>query len=58
MVHDNLFENPISSGKIRKGVWWFKYKNGTINILRDKYIFYSIKDAVKKWRKDNPIKKK
>lgn len=57
MCNPDLFEQPIRSGKIRKGVWYFQYKSGNINILGTKFIDYSIKDAVKKWRKDNPIKR-
>ena len=52
----DLFEQPIRSGKIRKGVYYHKYKNGIININGTKFSFYTIKDAVKKWRKDNPLK--
>lgn len=52
----NLFEEPIASGKIRNGVSWYRYRNGTINIEGTKYLFYSIKDAVREWRKLNSIK--
>jgi len=52
----DLFNNPISKTKVRNGIFAYKYPNGTININGKKYIFYSIKDAIKKWRKENPIK--
>ena len=51
----DLFDKPIRSGKIRKGVYYHQYKNGVININGTQYSMYSIKDAVKKWRKDNPL---
>ncbi len=54
MVNFNLFETPIRSGKIRKGVWYHQYRNGNIHIMGELYVYYSIKDAVKKWRNKNP----
>lgn len=66
MKDATYFEVPVSSGIVRKEViWnnyiirkeviWNKYPNGTINIDGFKYIGYSIKDAVSRWRKQNPI---
>lgn len=52
----DLFINPIARGKVRKGIFWYKYPNGCININGNKYYFYSIKQAVKLWRNNNPIK--
>lgn len=49
-----MFENPIASGKVRKGIYWYKYANGCINIDGQQYHFYTIKEAVSKWRKNNP----
>ncbi len=51
----DLFENPISATKVRKGVTAYKYRNGTINIKGEKFIFYSMKDAIKIWRNKNKI---
>lgn len=51
-----LFENPISTGKVRNNTFWYKYRNGMILIEGTKYYLYSIKEAVYKWRKANPIK--
>ena len=55
MSNIDLFSTPISSGKIRKNVSWYKYGNGTININGSKFIDYPIKEAVKKWRANNPL---
>lgn len=49
-----LFEDPIKSGKVRNGVWYHKYRNGVINIMGEKYVGYSIKDAIKLWRDKHP----
>lgn len=49
------FEQPIKSGKVRNGVYWHKYRNNTIEINGKEYLYYSIKEAVSLWRKDNPI---
>lgn len=51
----DLFENPISKTKVRNGIFAYKYKNGVINIEGEKYIFYSIKDAIKNWRGKNKL---
>ena len=53
MNNVDLFETPIKSGKVRKGIYYHKYKNGTININGTKYLCYTISDAVKAWRKAN-----
>jgi hypothetical protein len=53
MKNINLFETPIRSGKIRKDVYYHQYRNGTININGEKFLLYSIKEAVKIWRKNN-----
>jgi hypothetical protein len=53
MILRDLFSTPISKTKIRNGVFAYKYPNGTININGEKFIFYSIKDAIKIWRSRN-----
>jgi YHS domain-containing protein len=52
----DLFSTPISKTKVRNGVYAYKYPNGCINIDGQKYFFYSIKNAIKLWRQNNPIK--
>jgi hypothetical protein len=52
-----LFENPISKRKVRKGIHAYKYANGCINIEGHKFYFYTMTEAISKWRKNNPIKK-
>ena len=54
MITD-LFSTPLSTTKVRKGVFAYKYRNGCINIKGEKFFFYSIKDAIKTWRSKNPI---
>lgn len=52
-----MFETPIAQRKVRKDVWAYKYRNGTINIAGMKYIYYSFAEAIMRWRKKNPIRK-
>ena len=52
----DLFATPISSTKVRNGIFAMKYPNGCININGQKYFGYSIKEAVKMWRTDNRSK--
>jgi|CryBogDrversion2_11_1035321.scaffolds.fasta_scaffold04764_2 hypothetical protein len=56
MNNIDLFDTPIRSGKIRKGVYYHQYKNGVINIQGEKYVYYSIKEAIKRWRNKHPLK--
>ena len=55
MINVDLFDTPIRSGKIRNGVYYHQYRNGVINIMGEKYLFYSIKEAVSRWRKKHPL---
>lgn len=48
-----LFESPISKTKVRHGVYANKFRNSVINISGEKFIDYSIKDAIKIWRTKN-----
>ena len=52
----NLFENPIKSVKVRKNIYAHLYRNGCINIAGTKYFDYSIKEAIKIYRRKNPLK--
>ena len=49
----DLFSTPISKTKVRNGIYAYKYPNGVININGEKYIGYSIKDAIRIWRSKN-----
>ncbi|MBP7845826.1 MAG: hypothetical protein KA007_00110 [Candidatus Pacebacteria bacterium] len=51
----DLFSTPISTTKVRNGVNAYKYSNGVININGSKYLMMSVTDAVKIWRRNNPI---
>jgi hypothetical protein len=49
----DLFDISIASKQVRKGVIAYKYRNGVININGEKYVGYSMTDAIKKWRSKN-----
>ena len=55
MLHD-MFETPIKSKVVRFGVIAHKYRNGTININGQKYIGYSMTEAIKIYRKKFPAR--
>jgi DNA-binding transcriptional MocR family regulator len=53
-----MFLNPsriVSQRKVRKDVTAYKYASGVIIINDQTYMFYSMTDAIAKWRRDNPI---
>lgn len=47
----DLFDTPITQKKVRKGVDANQYRNGTININGQKYIGYSMTEAIRMYRK-------
>ena len=56
-----LFEQPLISKRVRKGVTALMYRNGTITIgdgilNRRTFIGYSMQEAIKIWRTQNPAK--
>jgi hypothetical protein len=53
MNNVDLFSTPISSTKVRKGVYAHRYRNGCINIQGEKYFDYTVKEAIKLWRNKN-----
>ena len=50
----DLFNTPIKSKKVRKGIVAHQYKNGIININGQIYGMYSMTDAIKQYRKNFP----
>lgn len=48
-----LFDTPISQTKVSKYVMAYKYKNGVIEIDGQKFIGYSMTEAIKIFRKRN-----
>ncbi len=46
----DLFSEPIKSKKVRKDVTAYQYLNGTININGQKYIGYSMTEAIRQYR--------
>ena len=53
MTNVDLFSSPITSRKVRKGIYAHKYANGTININGTKFLCYTMNEAIKAWRKVN-----
>mgnify|MGYP003147299362 CR=1 FL=1 len=52
IIKIDLFETPIRQRKVRKGIYAYQYRNGTININGVKYVLYSMSEAIRKYRKD------
>jgi len=51
-MHD-LFDTPIKVKKVSKNITAYKYRNGTININGQKYVMFSMTEAIKLYRKNN-----
>ena len=45
----------VAEKKVRKNVIAYKFRSGIVEINGMRYFFYSMTDAIKQWRKDNPI---
>ena len=54
MENVDLFETPIRSKKVRDGMWAHQYRSGVINIMGQKYVFYSMTDAIRLYRRRFP----
>jgi len=54
---NDLFNTPIKQSDVRKGIIAYQYDNGVININGIKYVMYTMTEAIRKFRKDFPIKK-
>lgn len=52
----DLFDTPVREKKVRNGIIAYQYRNGTININGQKYLYYSLTDAIRKFRKDFPAR--
>ena len=55
MTNVDLFSSPVTSRKVRNGIYAHKYANGTININGSKFLDYSLTDAIKAWRKTSKL---
>lgn len=53
----DLFDTPVKQRPVRKGVSAYLYRNGTINIEGTKFVMYSMTEAIKVWRQQNPKRK-
>ena len=52
-----LLGSPIvKEKKIRNGVTAYKFRSGVVEIEGIRFFFYSMTEAIAKWRRDNPIK--
>jgi hypothetical protein len=48
--------SPIVKEKqVRKNVTAYKFASGVVEIKGMRYFFYSMTEAIAKWRRDNPI---
>jgi hypothetical protein len=54
-IGPDLFDTPIRKTKVRNGIHAYKYRNGTININGKKFLLYSMTEAIRIWRKQNPV---
>jgi CRISPR/Cas system-associated protein endoribonuclease Cas2 len=54
MSNVDLFDTPVKSKKVRKGVVAHQYRNGVININGQKYLMYTMTAAIAKYRRDYP----
>ncbi len=52
----DLFSTPLRQVKVRNGIYACSYANGTINIDGIKYLYYSMTEAIKKYRQQHPAK--
>ena len=50
----DLFSTPTNVKKVRNGITAYQYSNGVINIDGQKYVCYSMTDAIAKFRQDFP----
>ncbi len=48
-----ILANAVSKTKVRNGVYAYKYADGWIFIGSQRYLYYSVKDAIKIWRSKN-----
>ena len=53
-----LFDTPIKTKEVRNGVTAYQYRNGTIVIGSQKYVMYSMTEAIANYRKKFPAKSK
>jgi hypothetical protein len=51
MNNVDLFSTPIKSVKVKDGIYAHKYPNGVININGHKYMYYSMREAIKLYKK-------
>jgi hypothetical protein len=45
----------VAEKKVRNGVMAYKFRSGVVEIKGMRYMFYSMTQAIAKWRRDNPI---
>lgn len=52
----DLFSTPLKTRRVKEGIFAHQYPNGTININGQKFVGYSMTEAIKIWRKNNKKK--
>ena len=51
MNNIDLFSTPIKSIEVENGIYAYQYPNGVININGCKYMYYSMTEAIKLYKK-------
>lgn len=54
----SLFESPIRQKRVSKDTVAYQFRNGTIVINEQKYVMYSMTEAIKLYRKQRNEKRK
>jgi hypothetical protein len=49
-----LNDKIVSSRKVRNGLYAYRLQNGGVSIGKQLYIFYSLTEAISKYRRDYP----
>jgi hypothetical protein len=49
-----MFDSPLKIKKVRNGVFAYQYRTGVIRIDGQRYVGWSLTDAIKQYRKSFP----
>ena len=56
MYQHTFLDPPVRQKAVRKDVIAYQYRNGVVQIEKQRYFFYSMTAAIAQWRKQNPKK--
>jgi hypothetical protein len=51
-----LTNKSIATRKVRANVNAYKYPDGWIEIAGKRYLYYTMAEAISRWRSENPLK--